>query len=368
MRQQSAALIEVPRKTDGAGDFAADVLRGLSANPKRLDPIYFYDAEGSLLFERLCRVPEYYVTRTERGILERCVDEIAACSLGEMHLIEFGSGSSEKTRLLIDALLRRQGELCYIPIDISPTVLLQSARRLLGEYPHLSIAAQAAEYNEGLSRLASEDPGQKLIAFMGSNLGNFDPTEGLNFLTAIRNSMGEDDYLMIGNDLAKDESVLVPAYDDAQGITAAFNLNILHRINRELGAKFEVSHFSHMARYNRDEGRIEMHLKCNRRETVPIQSLGMSFHFEKGETIHTENSYKYTLGQLGEIFRKAGFKLVKRWLDDLHWFSVSLLGISRKERRLSEIRAWESPRPRGPFPGLDSGENSGFAGSDGEED
>jgi len=306
-------------------DFSADVLKGLSARPKWLSPVYFYDTKGSMLFERITRLPEYYLTRIEREILEGCAHEIAECSSGYMNLVEFGSGSSAKTRLLIEALIRRQGSLCYVPIDISFSIVSQSAQHLLSEYPRLSIAAQIAEYNAGLSRLMHEDHGQKLIVFMGSNLGNFDPVQALDFLYCVRKSMTSDDYLMIGNDLSKDPSVLIPAYDDAHGVTAAFNLNLLQRINLELGGDFDLSLFSHLAMYNSRHHRIEMHLKSKKRQQVRIKNLCISFQFEEGETIHTENSYKYTIEQLDSLFGTAGFGLAKRWTDSREWFSTSLL-------------------------------------------
>jgi L-histidine N-alpha-methyltransferase len=319
--------IEASLWSSTAPDFAADTLQGLSANPKWLNPMYFYDAEGSRLFERICELPEYYVTRTERGILEKCAGEIAAYSLGSMSLVEFGSGSSAKTRLLIESLISRQGALCYTPIDISSSILVRSSYRLLEDYPQLSVAAQIADYDAGLAALMNENPSQKLIVFMGSNLGNFDPARALDFLSGIRRSMAEHDYLVIGNDLAKDASLLIAAYDDSRGITAAFNLNLLHRINRELGGTFDISRFDHLARYNGARGRIEMHLKCKKRHTVLIRELGTSFRFEQGETIHTEDSYKYTIGQLDRMFRAAGLKFVRRWLDSRNWFSITLLGV-----------------------------------------
>jgi L-histidine Nalpha-methyltransferase len=310
---------------NGRLDFSADVLRGLSARPKWLHPMYLYDSEGSMLFERISRLPEYYVTRIEHEILQGCAAEIAACSSECMNLVEFGSGSSGKTKLLIEALLHQQESLCYIPVDISFSIVRESAQRLIRESPRLCIAAQIAEYNAGLARLMDADPGQKLIVFMGSNLGNFDTVQAVDFLVSVRKSMSAADYFVIGNDLSKDPSILIPAYDDAQGVTAAFNLNILQRINRELGGHFDLSLFDHTALYNSRHRRIEMHLRSNKRQTVLIRNLNMAFEFEKEETIHTENSYKYSIEQLDTLFRTAGFTLVKRWCDAREWFSISLL-------------------------------------------
>lgn len=322
---QSRLSLAVTPPTVHAPDFAGDVREGLSAHPKYLRPMYFYDERGSQLFEQICELPEYYVTRTEHAILMQCAGEIARFSGGDMALVEFGSGSSTKTRLLIEALLARQGSLRYLPIDISSTILVESAHRLLTEYPRLTIQAHAAEYRAGIERLSDERLGRKIIVFMGSNLGNFDSLDALEFLGNIRRQMGNLDYFLMGNDLAKDEAVLIPAYDDAQGITAAFNLNILARINHELGGDFDTDAFTHLALYNRAKSRVEMHLKSLRHQDVTVRALSQVFRFGKGETIHTENSYKYSIGQLDTMFRATGLRLVRRWLDDRGWFSVNLL-------------------------------------------
>lgn len=308
----------------GTRNFAADVFAGLSAKPKRLDPIYFYDAEGSRLFERICRLPEYYITRTEHEILERCADEIAGFA-EPTTLIEFGSGSSEKTRFLIEALLSRQDALSYVPIDISFSILQESSRRLISAYPGLSITAKIGDYHDALERMSETGPGRKLIVFLGSNFGNLDPSQGLRFLLSVGRSMSAGDCFLTGNDLAKEPSILLPAYDDAQKVTAAFNLNLLRRINRELGGNIDVDSFSHLALYDESRHRIEMHLRSDRPQRISIRKLGAWFEFEQGETIHTENSYKYPAGKLDALFQAAGLKPVKRWTDSRGWFSLSLL-------------------------------------------
>jgi dimethylhistidine N-methyltransferase len=317
--------IEVETITEAAPSFAKDVLAGLSAKPKTLPPMYFYDAAGSKLFEKICALPEYYVTRTERGILQRFAPKIVACSNGDMALVELGSGSSSKTRLLIEALIARQNHLHFFPIDISPTILSHSAKQLLRDYPELLVTAYVADYDAGLRRIGEELFAQKLVIFLGSSIGNFEPHQARRLLRKTRQQLNDDDYFLLGTDMQKAPQVLHAAYNDAQGVTAAFNLNMLRRINRELAGEFDVDLFEHVAFYNAAQSRIEMHLRSRVEQEVYVGRLDRSFHFAKGETIHTENSHKYSLEQIKNLCAQTGFRLVQRWQDNRGYFSLNLL-------------------------------------------
>jgi dimethylhistidine N-methyltransferase len=310
-----------------ANTFADDARAGLTSNRKALPPKYFYDDLGSQLFVAICRLPEYYLTRAEGEILRTSADEIIASIESPLRLIELGSGSAEKTRYLIDALLARQRELHYQPVDISPASIEESSRELLRIYPALRITAYAADYFTALQAMAREprpEDERAMALFLGSNIGNFDREEALAFLRAARQMLRPTDGLLVGADLKKFADTLVPAYDDPLGVTSAFNLNLLGRINRELGGEFDLRSFSHRAVYDESEGRIEMHLVSRRKQTVAIRSLNLEIHFEEGETIHTENSYKYDLDQLSGLARESGFSLSHTWFDSLRRFSFNL--------------------------------------------
>ena len=298
---------------------------GLTARPKRLPCLYFYDERGSRLFERICEVPEYYLTRAERSILEAHADELAA-GLGQpVDLVDLGSGNSGKTRLVIEALLRRQGRLRFIPVDISSSMLRESSLTLVQTYPDLEVLAVAGEYHEGLAYLEAEGGPPRLVLWLGSNVGNFTPQEAVRFLRRLGRAMRPGDALLIGIDLRKDPATLVAAYDDAAGVTAQFNLNLLERINRELDGRFETDAFAHEARWNEAGGRMEMHLRSLRDQTVWIEALGLHLSFDEGETIHTENSYKYSLEGIAELSAAAGFAIERQWLDGGRRFSLSLM-------------------------------------------
>ena len=306
-------------------DFAEHVADGLSSVPKRLSPMYLYDKQGSILFEKICDLPEYYLTRTEHSILEKYAGEIAAFSKGDMALIELGSGSSTKTRLIIEALIDHQNDLHYIPVDISETILVSSAKELLEDYPDLKITAHVAEYHAAIKRISNLQIEQKMIIFLGSNLGNFEPAAADNFLRKIRLWLNKGDYMLLSTDLQKDADILEAAYNDKQAVTAAFNLNILKRMNRELDADFDLEKFSHLAFYNSTRGRVEIHLRSKIDQQVYIGHLDESFDFKKGETIHTENSYKFTKGQIAQLCHDNGFRWTKQWTDSRGYFSVNLL-------------------------------------------
>jgi L-histidine Nalpha-methyltransferase len=306
-------------------EFASDVLQGLSANKKYLAPKYFYDSRGSKLFEEICLTPEYYVTRTEHNILCRNADSIIAMIPKDAALVEFGSGNSVKTRLLIEALLRRNRSLRYHPIDISSAALASSAKDLLQKYPSLDIKTIHAEYFDGMESLSTISTGPKLILFLGSNIGNFEPNDAINFLTEIRNRMNPEDRLLVGVDMVKDITILEAAYNDLSGVTAEFNLNLLRRINRELNADFDLSAFRHLAFFNPAKSRVEMHLESLQDQTVTIRAIDKQFSFVKGETIHTENSYKYSDNALRMLFRDSGLNLTEQWTDEKRYFTVNLL-------------------------------------------
>ncbi|MFQ5675284.1 MAG: L-histidine N(alpha)-methyltransferase [bacterium] len=323
--QHSRLSVKVSRKDCSSEPFSRDVLVGLSSTPKTLPPKYFYDETGSRLFEDICELPEYYPTRTERAIIRRYAEEISILSQKDCALIELGSGSSAKTRLLIEAFLRRSEKLHYIPVDISKNILVESSKALLQDYEQLRITALASDYLTALRALKRQQIDKKLIAFLGSTIGNFDEKDRLEFLREIRESMNPQDRLLLGADLIKGRDILEPAYDDARGVTAKFNLNLLVRINRELDADFDLDLFRHKAFLNEDLGRIEMHLQSTAKQSVTIDKLGQSFKFARDETIHTENSYKFSKEQIKELARVCGFELKHSWYDENQWFSLNLL-------------------------------------------
>ena len=317
-------LVE-PGSAAAAVDFGREVRAGLTGRPKRLPCRFFYDREGSRFFETICELPEYYLTRAEREILaERAGDVVSRFPNGTT-LIELGSGSAAKTRLLIERFLRRDGRLRYVPVDISRSMLEESARALLEEFAGLEISAVAGEYQEGLGCLQEDIRSPKLILWLGSNVGNLDRAEAAEFLHSVRERMAVPDRLLVGIDLRKDRRILEPAYDDAQGVTAQFNRNILARINRELDGQFDLRAFPHRALYNEGEGRIEMYLVSAISQTVRITALDLVIPFEAGEAIHTENSYKYSLREIGELAAAAGLRAECQWLDTGGRFSLNLL-------------------------------------------
>jgi len=313
---------------EAAGGFAEDVRRGLTAAPKRLFPKYFYDELGSQLFEAICLLPEYYLTRAEAEIFaEHSAGIVEAAARGaRLTLFELGSGSASKTRRLIDALVARQGGLLYVPVDISTAALEASALALLEAYPGLRVVAYAGDYDAALPRLAENfDPeARALVLFLGSNVGNFDRGEARSFLRGVRRVLRAGDALLLGADLKKDARLLEAAYDDPVGVTAAFNLNLLARINRELGADFRPRDFRHVAVYDEREGRVEMHLESLRRQRVRIRALDLTVTFEEGERVHTENSYKYDREDLAALADASGFQLARTWLDGKGRFSSNL--------------------------------------------
>ena len=282
--------------------FAADVVAGLTSMPKRLPPKYFYDSTGSELFERITTLPEYYPTRCELGILNEHAKDIAALIPERAALIEFGSGSSTKTRILLSA---KSDLAAYVPVDISGEFLSQQAEALRGEYPGVAMLPVAADFSKPFELPAAVAGMPRAGFFPGSTIGNFEPHEASAFLRHAGRILGRGSIFIVGVDLVKDEKVLHKAYNDKQRITAKFNLNLLTRINRELGAKFDLSTFEHHAFYNRERSRIEMHLASLKRQRVAV--CGERIEFRAGETIHTENSYKYSIEAFGCLARGAGW-------------------------------------------------------------
>ena len=312
-------------KQDPSAGFPDDVRKGLSSEPKRLLPKYFYDELGSLLFDAICLLPEYYLTRAENEIIERYAGEIVNAVDGYKTLLEMGSGSASKTKLIVEALLNQQRDLLFIPVDISASALESSSRILLQSFPRLRIEAYAADYFDSLAALSSKKRGRTLALFLGSNISNFGRDEAPAFLRALRRVLGEGDALLLGADLKKDRRLLEPAYDDALGVTAAFNLNLLARVNRELDGDFNLHAFKHDAFYNEEIGRVEIYLESTVPQTVTIQKLGLQIQFKAGERIHTENSYKYDLHDIDKLALQTGFKREQTWLDSQQRFSSNLL-------------------------------------------
>jgi L-histidine Nalpha-methyltransferase len=301
---------------------AVHEVQGLLRTPKSLPPKLFYDEAGSELFERITELPEYYLTRTETAVLRSAADEIAAAA-PVASLVELGAGTSTKTRILIAALLKREPGLAFFPVDISIAPLHAARVALRREFPRLHHAPVIADLAENLSFLSS-CPAPRLVLYLGSSIGNFEPMEVASLLCRIRRRLAPGDSLLLGADMRKEPDILLAAYDDAQGVTAAFNKNILARINRELGGHFDLSEFKHLVRWNGRESRIEIYLQSLARQSVRINALDATIDFEPGELIHTENSYKYSDSMLEAMLCNAGFVPEKTWKDKRGWFADTL--------------------------------------------
>ena len=302
-------------------EFLDDVLQGLSHRPASIPPKYFYDIKGSKLFDQITRLPEYYPTRTETAILMQNAADIAAhVGTGNL-LVEPGGGSCEKVHILLEGLQ----PCAYVPMDISRDHLQLAAEELAIAYPWLEIHAACTDFTRHMSLPTALPAGKHVAFFPGSSIGNFRPEDAVVFLQSIAELVGPGGFLLIGVDLKKDKSVLQAAYDDRQGVTARFNLNLLERINRELGADFHLDNWAHQALYNEELGRIEMHLIATTEQSVQIH--GQNFQFEQGETIHTENSYKYSSDEFVQLAARAGFISDKLWIDDDQLFSVHLFSV-----------------------------------------
>jgi len=306
---------------------AADVIDGLTVMPKWLPPRLFYDARGSELFEEITLLPEYYLTRTERTIFERYADEMVEQAGTNLSVFELGAGTATKTQLILRALTRRQQRITYVPVDVSHSALAQCADDLNVKLPQVDVQPIVADYTRGIARLKSVR-GRKLVLYIGSSIGNFELDEATAVLTRVREGLKAGDSLLLGVDLAKSTDVLLPAYDDAQGVTAAFNKNVLVRLNNELAADFDLDSFQHRAVWNGSESRIEMHLESVREQTVNFGALNLDISFAQGESIHTENSYKFTPEMIRELFAESGFALERTWTDPHGWFAEHLARVA----------------------------------------
>ncbi len=347
-------IIHHPTEATRVAGFARDVAHGLTSDPKSLSPQYFYDAVGSHLFEAITQLPEYYLTGAESEILESHGDEIVREVDRPAVVSELGSGSSSKTRLLIEAILRERGSLLYRPIDISESALRASAEGLLQVYPGLRIEGYVADYATGLEAIRrscrkgrdrvsvkperragaihddpwtgrTPDSTSSLVLFLGSTIGNLDAEQARELLVQVRRTLDPGGFFLLGIDMKKPEDILVRAYDDPTGVTAAFNRNLLGRINRELEGEFDPGLFEHRAVYNSSAGAVEMHLVSRVAQGVRIGRLDLTIEFRAGESIHTENSYKFELEQMRTLADQSGFRVRRKWLDSRGWFALVLL-------------------------------------------
>jgi len=311
--------------------FREEVVTGLRKSKKELPAKFFYDKRGSELFEEITRLPEYYVTRTEIEILDLNAEEMVSLMGENFLLVEFGSGSSTKVRILLDQM---QGKAAYTPIDISLLYLKESAQALGEAYPEVQVTAVCADYTRPFLIPEGESFEKRVVFFPGSTVGNFEPHLAEKFFRDTARRLRQNDTMLIGVDLQKDRNILHKAYNDSAGITAAFNKNILQRINRELGADFDLNRFEHAAFYNENANRIEMHLRSNGNQKVNIGPD--SFEFRNGETIHTENSYKYTIEGFHELLRGTGFEPERVWTDPQNLFSVHYLKVAERRGTAGE--------------------------------
>lgn len=313
-----------PHATKVEKTFAEDLSTTLGEKPRSIPPKYFYDKRGSELFDKICRLPEYYLTRTEIEILNKINNSLPDILDSDIRLVELGSGSAEKTRILIDSIINFQPVLEYFPIDVSD-ILAESSECLLQDYPQLRITGIIDTYEGGLEFIKSFNSKPNLILFLGSSFGNFDPAYGKIFLDKINKTMNQGDQFLMGLDLVKKKEILENAYDDSEGVTSEFNQNVLVRINQELGGNFNLHDFEHYVVYNEENQRIEMYLKSLKQQKIVIPKADLSFTLEEGELIHTEYSYKYSIEQIDTLIESTGFRLKERWTDMNNLFSVNLL-------------------------------------------
>jgi L-histidine Nalpha-methyltransferase len=305
----------------------SDVISGLTQTPKTLLPRYFYDDRGSELFEQICELPEYYVTRTETSILQACAAEIAQIT-GKCELIELGSGSSTKTRILLDAYEEQNLPLRYLPVDVSAGMLETTAKQLLVEYPQLEVNALALPYELALQQLPHKQLPTRMIAFIGSTLGNMNPQECKVFFSLITQALHQGEYFLLGVDLQKPKSILEAAYNDSQGVTAAFNLNMLEHLNRLYEGNFDIRQFEHWAFYNETENQIEMHLRSLKSQSVELSALNLKVDFTAGETIMTEISRKFDIKVIQQQLNLHNLVTQKVWTDANNWFGLLLCQLS----------------------------------------
>jgi L-histidine Nalpha-methyltransferase len=329
---EAKSLFPLPRIWDAREALIDEVWSGLLKRPRSLVPWMLYDAEGSHLFECITTLPEYYPTRTERDILANYAEAIiratdSDCS-GPLRLLELGAGTAAKTGILLEAATRLRNEVIYIPVDVSSDALDAACESIGGMLPDVQLRPMVANY---VTHPPAVEPfnGTTLAIYIGSSIGNFSPQEARTILRNLRSELRPGDALLLGTDMVKDEATLLRAYDDKKGVTAAFNLNVLHRLNRELGADFDTSCFRHRARWNPVKSRMEMHLESTRNQCVNIPAAQLSLQFAACETIHTENSYKFTENTLGALLGDAGFTIDQTWTDSRQWYALTLAGLER---------------------------------------
>jgi dimethylhistidine N-methyltransferase len=313
-----------PTKNSATATFAEEIRDTLQQSKKSIRPKFFYDQNGSKIFDEICSLPEYYPYNAETEILEQIEQKLLPYLSDEFHLVELGSGSSVKTRLLIDVLFKSQKYLQYFPIDISE-ILDQSTKNLCVDYQNLIVTGVVDTFENGLDFIEHYDDKPNLITFLGSSFGNFGQSEGMLFLKKINNLMKSNDLFLIGLDLKKDSSVLYNAYNDSQNTTAKFNLNVLKRINTELGGNFNLENFEHHAIYNEKKGRIEMYLRSLSEQSIKISKSDLFINLSKNELIHTENSHKFSISQIESTLRDSNFEKLETWFDSRKYFAMVLV-------------------------------------------
>jgi L-histidine N-alpha-methyltransferase len=327
---QSPTIDRRRESTDEGLGVAQAVSEGLSAKQKSLPAWLFYDAAGSRLFEEITRLPEYYLTSLEQSIFSRHAAEIVAAAAGSVEqplcVVELGAGSASKTITLLRALMARQSDTVYLPVDVSEAALELASHNVHAALPQIEVQPICSEFTHDKD-LNLPSHGRRLALYIGSSIGNFDPEDAVDLLSWLRTQLQPGDALLLGTDMAKDVAPLLAAYNDRAGVTAEFNKNILTRLNRELGANFELDAFEHRAAWNAAHSRIEMHLDSKRDQMVFVERLHRSFGFKRGESIHTENSYKFSPEQIEEMLQKSGYVLEQSWYDDKRWFGVHLARI-----------------------------------------
>ena len=313
----------IARPLVSAPQYAEEVIRGLSSARKTLPCKLFYDARGSALFEEITLLPEYYLTRTELEILCDRSPEIARAVGSPVSIVELGAGTATKTGTLLSAFARGQMRVKYFPVDISPAALDDARKRVRQDCPAALVKPIVADFSDGFGFLRNIHE-RKLVLYLGSSIGNFDWNEAVTMLKSVRDQLSPGDALLLGTDMVKAPEILVPAYDDARGITPQFNKNILVRLNRELGGDFDLNSFRHVAEWNPRASRMEIYLESERDQTVTLADLNLTIRFIAGERIHTENSYKYTLAMIEQMLCVSGFRLEKTWFDEQKWFGLNL--------------------------------------------
>lgn len=313
----------IARETIVVPPFAREVEEGITSFPKTLPCKLFYDATGSELFEEITRLPEYYLTRTELMILRDRANEIIAAAGPNVSVVELGAGTATKTCTLLQALTRRQMRVTFFPVDISPNALKEAHDRVVDECPNVSVKPVVADFSEGFGFLRGIR-GRKLVLYLGSSIGNFDPEAAVEMLSQVRSQLSSGDALLLGTDLVKDPAILVPAYDDSQGVTSEFNKNVLRRLNRDLQADFDLDAFRHLALWNPIRSRMEIYLESLRTQMVTFGLLRLTVRIHAGERIHTENSYKYTMPMVEDMLSTAGFRLEQTWFDPCKWFALHM--------------------------------------------